>query len=177
MRCSNLGVVAALVLGAGVLSSCSMFNTAKQYPCPAVGMPRDTATLTRFREGPGRDLTDVVFDAGIADVQMACTYTSSGVDIQLAVILAADRGPANTGRTATIPYYIAIVDPQRNILAKQVFTTTLAFQPNANRATVRDETEETIPLPKGKSAERYGIAIGMQLTPDEVEYNRNKALR
>jgi hypothetical protein len=177
MRCSNLSAVAALVLGAGLLSSCSLFNTAKQYPCPTVGMPRDTATLTRFREGPGRDLTDVVYEAGVADVQMACNYTSQGVDIDLAVVVAADRGPANTSRTVTVPYYIAIVDPQRNILAKQVFTANLAFQANVARARSREETQENIPLAKGKSAERYGIVIGMQLTPDEVEYNRNKSLR
>jgi hypothetical protein len=177
MRCSNFGALAALVLSLGTLSGCGMFNTAKQFPCPAVGMPRETATLTRFREGPGRDLTDVIYEAGVADVKMACTYTSKGVDIELGVVLSAERGPANASRTATVPYYVAIIDPQRNILAKEVFTSTLTFQPNVSRATNIDETQETIPLPKGKSAERYGIVLGMQLTPEEVEYNRNKALR
>lgn len=183
MRCSRLKLpapfhrLAALSVALGGLASCGMFNTATQFPCPAVGMPRETASLTRFREGPGRDLTDVIYEAGIADVKMACTYTSKGVDIDLGVVLAAERGPANTSRTATVPYYIAIVDPQRNILAKEVFTTTLTFQANVSRASGIDETQETIPLPKGKSAERYGVVLGMQLTPEEVEYNRNKALR
>lgn len=176
MQCSNLRVVAALALSLSALSACSLFDTSKQFPCPAVGMPRETATLTHFREGAGRDLTDVIYEAGVADVKMACTYTSSGVNIDLGVVLSAERGPANTARTATVPYYVAIVDPERNILAKEVFTKTLAFEPNVNRSAGLDETQEKIPLPKGKSAERYGIIIGMQLTPEEVEYNRNKAL-
>lgn len=183
MRCSRRNSRSPLLRLTGLatalvgLASCGMFNTAKQFPCPSVGMPRETATLTRFREGPGRDLTDVIYEAGIADVKMACTYTSSGVDIELGVVLAAERGPANTSRTATVPYYIAIVDPQRNILAKEVFSTTLSFQQNVSRAAAMDETQEKIPLPKGQSAERYGVVLGMQLTPEEVEYNRNKALR
>lgn len=174
---ARFGPLATLAFVAGTLSSCGLFDTTPQFDCPMVGMPRETATLTRFREGPGRDLTDVVFDAGIADVKIACNYTSKGANIDLNVLLSAERGPANTSRTATVPYFIAIVDPSRNILAKEVFTKTLTFQPNVSRATDVDQTQELIPLPRGKSAERYGIVVGMQLTGDEVEYNRNKTLR
>jgi hypothetical protein len=177
VRRSRIALAGTLALVLGALTSCSLFDTSKQFDCPVVGMPRETATLTRFREGPGRDLTDVVYEASIADVKLACTYTSKGVNIDLGVVLAADRGPANTARTATIPYYIAVVDPERNILAKEVFTKALTFQQNVSRAVDMDETQEVIPLPKGKSAERYGIVIGMQLTAEEVEYNRNKVLR
>jgi len=166
-----------LVIAFGALSSCSMFDNSTQFPCPAVGIPRETATLTRFRDGPGRDLTDVIFDAGIQNAKIDCTYSSKGVAIDLGVVLGAERGPAASAHTATVPYFIAIVDPNRNILAKEVFTATLTFPPNVSQAAVMDETQETIPLPKNKSAETYGIVIGMQLTPDEVEYNRNKILR
>lgn len=159
------------------LSSCSMFDNSKQFDCPVVGVPRETATLTRFRDGPGRDLTDVVFDVGVRNAKVDCKYSSSGVAIDLGVLFAAERGPAATTRTATVPYFIAIVDPDRNILAKEVFSTTLTFPPNVSQTAVADQTEETIPLPKNKSAEAYGIVVGMQLTPDEIEYNRNKILR
>lgn len=174
MQNSKLILVAAAV---AVLSSCSMFDNSKQYDCPTVGIPRETATLTRFRDGPGRDLTDVVFDSGIQNAKISCTYSSKGVAIELGVVLGAERGPASSARTATVPYFIAIVDPDRNILAKEVFSTTLTFPPNVSQAAVMELTQETIPLPKNKSAEGYGMVVGMQLTPEEVEYNRNKTLR
>ena len=166
-----------LAVAFAALSSCSMFDNSTQFSCPVVGIPRETATLTRFRDGPGRDLTDVVFDAGIRNAKVDCTYSSKGVAIGLAVLFGAERGPAATARTVTVPYFVAIVDPDRNILAKEVFSTTMAFPPNVSQAGVVDQTEETIPLPKNKSAEAYGIVVGMQLTPDESEYNRNKILR
>ena len=86
------------------------------------------------------------------------------------------RAPVPYIPMATVPYYVAIIDPNRNILAKEVFTQTLVFPPNTSQASSYDETTETIPLPKNQSAERYGIAVGMQLTPAELEYNRSRIL-
>lgn len=158
-------------------ASCSLFDSTPQHPCPQVGVPRDAATLTRFRPGQGRDLTDVIFDARVQDVKLSCTYNSDGADVDLLVVLRVDRGPASQERSATVPYFVAITDPQRHVLAKQVFTKTLAFPPNVSRVTDSDESEELIPLPKGKSAQRYGVVVGMQLTPDELKYNRDKFQR
>jgi hypothetical protein len=159
------------------LSGCGLFSKTPQFPCPSVEVPRELATLTRFRDGGGRDLTDVVFEAGIVDVQIACDYGSRGASIQLNVVVGAERGPANRSPNATVPYFIAIGDPQRTILAKEVFSTTVTFPPNVARAAATEETEETIPLPKGRSAEGYGIIVGLQLSPEEVEYNRSRRQR
>jgi hypothetical protein len=172
----NLATCAALGISlAG--ASCSMFDNTPQHPCPQAGVPRDAATLTRFQPGPGRDLTDVIFDARVQDVKLSCSYDSKGANVDLLVMLRVDRGPASQERSATVPYFVAVTDPQHNVLAKQVFTKTLAFPPNVSRVADSDETEELIPLPKGKSAQRYGIVVGMQLTPDELKYNRDKFQR
>jgi hypothetical protein len=159
------------------LSGCGIFSKTPQFDCPVVEVPKDLSTMTRFREGGGRDLTDVVFQAGILDVQIACDYGSRGASIQLNVVVGAERGPANRAPTATVPYFIAIGDPQRNVLAKEVFSSTVTFLPNQPRAASTEETEETIPLPKGRSAEKYGIVVGLQLSPEELEYNRDRTQR
>jgi hypothetical protein len=173
MRCSRLVLLAAAL---GTLASCGMFDNSKQYPCPTVGVPRESAALTLFREGDGRDLTDVIFAGGIKNTKLECSYSSNGPTMTLGVIIGGELGPAARTRTATVPYFIAIVDPDRNILTKQVFNVTLSFPPNVSQANIYDETEEKIPLPKNVSAERYGIAVGMQLTPDQLEYNRQRIL-
>jgi hypothetical protein len=176
-RLASLATVAALGSVLAVATACSWFKDTPQFPCPQVGVPRDASTLTRFRPGPGRDLTDVIFDARVQDVKIACEYTSKGASIDLAVVLGADRGPADQEHIATIPYFIAVTDAQKNVLAKQVFTKTLTFPPNTSRVADADQTEELIPLPVGKSAERYGIVVGVQLTPEELDYNRTKNRR
>lgn len=173
MRCFRLFTLAVAF---GALSSCSMFDNSIQFPCPTVGVPHESSTLTLFQPGNGRDLTDVIFSGGVQDAKIACTYTSNGVDINLGVRVGGELGPAAKTRTATVPYFVAIVDPNRNILAKQVFNQTLVFPPNVSLSTSFDETEEHIPLPKNKSAEHYGIAVGMQLTPEQLEYNRSRIL-
>lgn len=158
-------------------ASCSMFDNTPQHPCPQVGVPREAAMLTRFRPGQGRDLTDVIFEARVQDVKIACTYDSEGANINLTVMLRVDRGPAAQERSATVPYFVAIADPQQRVLAKRVFTKALAFPPNINRVSDSDDSEEVIPLPRGKSAQRYAVVVGMQLTPEELEYNRAKTRR
>ncbi|MGE5539893.1 MAG: hypothetical protein ACM30I_14845 [Gemmatimonas sp.] len=186
MRCSSrttrslpsrLLVLAVGAMALASLSGCGLFSKTPQFDCPKVEIPKDLATMTRFRDGGGRDLTDVVFNAGVLDVQIACDYGSKGVDIQLNVVVGAERGPASRAATATIPYFIAIGDPQRNILAKEVFSATVEFQPNVPRAYATEETEERIPLPKGRSAEAYGIIVGLQLSPADLEYNRARTQR
>jgi hypothetical protein len=153
-----------------------MFDNSKQYPCPTVGVPRESASMTLFRPGDGRDLTDVIFSGGVQNTKLACTYSSDGATMTLGVVIGGELGPASKTRTTTVPYFIAIVDPDRNIVAKQIYNVTLNFPPNVSQARLYDETEEKIPLPKNISAERYGIAVGMQLTPDQLEYNRQRIL-
>jgi hypothetical protein len=182
MRCSSRAMTRALLVQAmaatlAALSGCGMFTKSQQFDCPAVEIPKELASLTRFREGGGRDLTDVVFEAGILDVQIACDYGSKGAGIQLNVVVGAERGPANRSPTATVAYFIAIGDPDRNILAKEVFSSTVTFQANLARAYNTEETEEMIPLPKGRSAANYGIIVGLQLSPEELEYNRARTRR
>jgi hypothetical protein len=176
-RSARLLAIPAIAAAFGALSGCGMFSKTPQFDCPAVEIPKEVATMTKFREGGGRDLTDVVYQAGILDVQIACDYGSKGVDVQLNVVVGAERGPANRAASATVPYFIAIGDPSRTILAKEVFSSTVTFQPNLPRAYNTEETEETIPLPKGRSAERYGIIVGLQLSPEELEYNRARTQR
>lgn len=173
MRCFRLVLLAAAF---GALSSCGMFDNSKQYPCPQVGVPRESASLTLFRPGDGRDLTDVIFSGGVKNTKLECSYSSDGPSMTLGVLIGGELGPAARTRTTTVPYFVAIVDPDRKILAKQVFNVTLTFPPNVSQASIYDETEEQIPLPKNVSAERYGVAVGMQLTPDQLEYNRQRIL-
>jgi hypothetical protein len=176
-RSTRFLAIPVIAAALGALSGCGMFSKTQQFDCPVVEIPKELASMTKFRDGGGRDLTDVVYQAGILDVQIACDYGSKGVDIQLNVVVGAERGPANRAPNATVPYFIAIGDPSRTILAKEVFSSTVTYQPNLPRAYNTEETEETIPLPKGRSAEKYGIIVGLQLSPEELEYNRARTQR
>lgn len=167
-------VLAALAALSGGLAGCGMFRgeSRPQYDCPSVGAVADGAVLTKFREGPGRDLTDVRYQVRLVDVQNMCDYDRSGVTVQMRVNFALELGPANQDRTATYEFFVAIIDPSQNIAAKRNFTTPVTFPANVGYVTHREELQQRIPLPKGGSAADYQIIVSLQLTPDELEYNR-----
>lgn len=153
-----------------LLASCNRTPPA----CPRASIISDGATVTRFREGTGRDLTDVVVKGEIVDVAVDCNYDRRGVDVALQVAIAATRGPADRNRVADFEYFVAVTDPQRNILAKEVFQVRLQFPPNAQRTGTVDEIEPRIPLKNRDEGVDYQIIVGFQLTPEEMEWNRSQ---
>ncbi len=165
-----------LVLAA---AGCGMFGGAKvaQYPCPQPGILKDAQRLTKFLPGRGRDLTDVVFQVRLANVRTKCIYDKSGVKIDMLVDISAERGPADKSRKAVFAYFVAIANPAGTILARERFTALIPFVSNVSRAVAAEELEQMIPLPRGRSAENYRIIIGLQITREELEFNRRPRQR
>ena len=164
--------IAALALLAG-LSGCGMFGSkAQQYDCPATAGVGDAAVLSKFRPGPGRDLTDVRYQVRLVNVQHMCEYDSKGVTVQMRAGFALELGPANPDRKAEFAFFVAIADPNEQIVAKRIFTTPIVFPSNVGYVEHLEELQQRIPLPKGGSAADYQVIVGLQLTPEELEYNR-----
>lgn len=144
--------------------------------CPHVTIDRATSTLTRFRDGPGRDITDIDLEAEILGYTGDCGRTKAGVDVMVAVSFSATRGPAAKGRSADVPYFVALsrlssplleekIDSEtgektmvrktgpegdasweREILSKQVFQISSLFPEGSNVIHFRDE-EIVLELP------------------------------
>src|SRR5689334_4615710 len=152
--------IAPLLLTATLvpLASCNRTPPA----CPRASIISDGASVTRFREGTGRDLTDVVVKGEIVDVAVDCDYDRRGVDVALQVAIAATRGPADRTRTAEFDYFVAVADAERNILAKEIFHVSFRFPPNQQRAGTVDEIEPRIPLKSRDQGVEYQIIVGFQ---------------
>jgi hypothetical protein len=175
-----LSVRAALLLAcAGLaLSACSSGETATAAICPRAGIVPDANVLVLFRDGPGRDLTDVVAQAQIVDVAVTCEYSAArrppGVTLDLQVAIAAERGPADRSRRAALPYFVAILDGDQNIVAKEYFTAPFEFPDNRTRVGRVDELEPRIPLRSNFDGPAYRVMIGFQLSPDQLAWNRRQ---
>ena len=161
-----------------VLTSCGMFGGKTAPPvCPRAGILKDAAAVTKFRPGPGRDLTDVVYQARLVNLKATCKYGKKGVTVEMTVALIAERGPAIRTSKATLEYFVAITGPDGDILAKELFATPVTFPNNVTRARVADELQQIIPLARGASAANHRIIVGFQLQRDELEYNRQRPRR
>jgi hypothetical protein len=158
----------ALVLPA-LLAACT--SDEAPPPCPPVLRVPDAARLVRF-EGPGRDLTDVRFEAVLKGVRLACEYDDGVMEGVLEVAFEAMRGPADRERQAPFAYFVAIATADKTVLAREEFKLAVPFEGNRTRVTVSEELTPRIPLKPGESAFDYRIYVGFSLTSEELRYNR-----
>jgi hypothetical protein len=173
-------VIAMMTLA---LSACGMFTaSAPPPPCPDVSVLGDAATLTKFVEGRGRDLTDVLYEARLVDAAGACDYdvkkeTGEGtLAVEMAVSMEMARGPANRDGKALVHYFVAVTGKNQEVLNKQDFAGTVEFTGNRTQLQWTDEPVYlAFPLKKGQTGRDFRIYVGYDLTPEELEFNRKQA--
>lgn len=167
--------IAALMLAAGVLAACG--SREPPPPCPSAVIVTDLASVTRFRDGPGRDVLDVRSQGEIFDVLVQCDYGGSGATIDLQVAIRAARGPADTERRAEFAYFIAIEAPGGEIVAKEQFLAAYEFRDNRTTVGSVEELVPVIPGATRQTGPRYRLLIGFQLTPEEIAWNQRQRPR
>ena len=169
----SAGVAAALLLGFG-LTACAS-KTVKLPPCPRVGILGDAQKATQYRPGGGRDLTDVTFDTELLDYNGECRYEDKQATVVVDFVLqvAATRGPAATQPEAQVPYFVAVVDKQQHVLARQEVVARVPFKEGRRRVVVGEELEQRIPL-AGRSTGDVEVLVGLILSRDQLEKNRKE---
>lgn len=172
MRSALRPIAAALLPLA--LASCSVIGGKKeQPPCPPVYILGDAGKLTKFRPGPGRDLTDVLYEAEIVGFTGGCQYDDKGAVVDLQVSFAVKRGPADVTRKADFSYFVAIPHFYPSPDAKAEFATSVAFPEGNNYVRYTDEeVVMRVPVRDKDVISKYEIYLGFQETPEELDRNR-----
>jgi len=142
--------------------------------CPGILVVGDARQVTKYREGPGRDITDVAFEGVIGAGGLECAVQRSEIVVDLRVEIGAQRGPAAGGRAGEFEYFVAIADADRNILARERFTTRVEFPPNVSRTGIFEELRQRIPIQAGQTGDDFTIYVGFQLSEEEIERNRRR---
>jgi hypothetical protein len=145
--------------------------------CPSAAIIRDAADLSRYR-GTAHDLVDNVLSARITGINGDCKR--DGTDTVVTTVrvgIDLTRGPAAPGREARVAYFVAVLDGDL-ILDKQVFPLRAEFPANADRLRLAgDDVELRLKVRPDKTAAAYRIQVGFQLTPEELEANRQREQR
>ena len=164
----------SLCSAAVLLAGCATPEDAFAPPCPAPSIPRDFNDLHRFR-GQGRDITDQVLTGRITGIKGACKRDGDTVVVaNISVGLELIRGPALKGRTADVAYFVAVSEGD-TILDKQVFKLQAEFAENTERLRLAgDDVELRLPVTAKKPASAYRISVGFEVTPAELEFNRER---
>lgn len=161
-----------LLIPALVVAGCGFFQPEEIRPCPRVSVLDDAGRAVQYRDGAGRDLTDVTYQARIDDVQSSCSYDKQELTVNATVIILAQRGPASRGAEANFPFFVAVTDRDQNILAKEVFDSVVEFPEGRRRAGVFEEVEQQIALRDEETGDDYEIIVGFQLSRDQLDRNR-----
>lgn len=166
-------IVALVVLP--VLGACSAFEDEgpQQSGCPSIGTLEDARTLTRFAPGAGINPSATRLQVRIADaVPTSCTIRGANGVVEMQVRFDLAQPDAASGERTGFGYFVAISDPDSRIIAREGFELGVTFPDDRTRASATDDVVTTIPLPPGARLEDYRLLVGLQLTPEELEYNR-----
>lgn len=151
----NAALLGLVALG---LTACANTDTATPRACPEILIPVDSAKLTRFKPGPGRDIIDVLHEELITGFAHGCVYdtdeTGAGnVMVEISPSFESMRGPANVEGRALFEYFIAIADLDKNVLEKARFPVAIPYPSNMNRIQWQraDPIPLTIPLKAGQT--------------------------
>ncbi len=153
-------------------------------PCPQARVLSEPAELTRFAEGPGRDLTDVSFKVFIVRVLGECGYDEDGgpIDAELTVFIDALRGPANAQGVVSFNYFVAVSEYAEGggatpaVLGREAFTVSASFAEGKKGLRYKDVLEITIPRPDDRDPRNYVLFLGIELTAEEMAYNKKSRL-
>ncbi len=168
-------LAAPLLLGACETLKSINFNPKPELPppCPRAVVGENAGRLTRF-SGAGKDSANIVFEAEIADLAGSCVYDDDSIDVDLQIQIVAGRGPAGTDDTAKFNYFVAVARTDKTILSRDAFDIAIELPGNQTRNQTVEELEQTIPLAKGESGADLVIVVGLEMTPEEFEFNRKQ---
>jgi hypothetical protein len=117
----------------------------------------------------------------IIRVQLACTSnidkkTRVGtLEVEVFVSFHAERGPANRSRKGRFDFFISVVDRVNKILYREAFAINVGFPGNKTRLLLRSESVTLeIPITPKRASRSYRIFAGLELSRDELEFNRRR---
>jgi hypothetical protein len=103
-----------------------------------------------------------------------CGYQDDGIDIAFELDFVAARGPHLSGNRVQFPFFVAVVDPDGNILNKNMMTEEFHFKGDDKTTERSDNLHVFIPMPKDKhpAGPNYRVLAGFQLSEDQLKQVR-----
>ncbi len=144
--------------------------------CPQIAVMPDLGNLTQTRGD------DVISETVIQSVSTTCELAPTAATVRLNIGFAGRLGPEGVKDAAveanySLPYLVAVIDPQGNIISKDVFGISLTYKKGQTEQTYSDLLEQIIPVKNPTDAKSYKIMVGFQLDDQELAYNRAQAAK
>lgn len=162
-----------------VLGACTPDRTIP--PCPNVRVDSVTANLTQFRDGPGREVSDIAYQAEIVNYKGTCTQdldknnVEGTAEVEMEIEMAMATGPAAPKGDVPLYYFVAIPQLYPDPAGKKIFEvrrTSTGGPSKVERWT--EHVTLTLPVTKARPSAGYDIYVGFQLTDAQLAFNRTR---
>ena len=170
----RVGALLLAPLLAVVLSSCGR-STKEQLAatyCPEPFTVQDAQRLTRFKPGPGRDPRDILFEATLGRAGTQCAVKRDRLEIDLRLLVAVNAGPSMSTGTASVPYFVRLVDSSGTVREGRDFNADFKLSAANPRGQSMEELSLSVLFASPSDLGAYRIAVGLKPTPEELQYNR-----
>lgn len=169
----NLTRSFVLILAIPLLGACQTERMLAK--CPSTGILAETSSMSVF--APGKTMTpdNLMYRIDARQVTHSCSVDKDEhtADVSLEISFRAYRQRGQGPAEYTVPFYIAINDSDGNFVWKKTYSTKLAFQQNQATVDFQQPVDSVIvKVSRSKQAYDYHMIVGLQLTKQQLEYNR-----
>jgi hypothetical protein len=165
----EIAVLGMLMLG---LAGCGGTKSVGKLACPTPLIAPDLDAAADLRPG-GSGPDDLRFGVKLASVNSKCSSEKIGLSADVRVEFVVARADPKLKR-ADFAYFVAVADAQRNILTKKEYNVAVEFSPRLSKLNVSDQVAVGLPLHDLSNGGKYLIIVGLQLTPQQLEFNRKQ---
>ena len=147
--------------------------------CPSVQAVEELQYLTDFTDPNNTDESNLISSVKIENLRSTCNFETNTVTVDLEMNFQGIIGPqgrAIQGSNAgfSYPFFAAVTSANGKILAKEVFTATLNYGPGQTSQVITEKLRQIIPFENAAKGSDYKVLVGLQLTPNQLAYNRQK---
>lgn len=145
-------------------------------PCPLMGVLYDNARVVDFAQPNNQRYANIEFTGEMQGINGLCRYVEANpITMSINIDMAFGRGPAATADRQTYRYWVAVTRRGRAPIEKAYFDVDVRWNRGESVVTRREEIEHIV-IPRANadtSGENFEVLVGFELTPEQVEFNRD----
>lgn len=159
---SRSSLLASAFIAAAVLAGCAKqpVEDVLATACPPVqiAVPAD-------RLGHRNEQGTLRFVAAMDELISSCRQDEDDLEVEIAFTLRAERGPGLKNDLVPLTYFLATVDPTREIVDKQILNVEFDLGQDKALSALRETVTLRLPASKEASGANYSLYLGFQ--PDQ----------
>ncbi len=146
-------------------------------PCPQVEIVDDLSSISDFSHPRKQNKDHLISRVDLKSAESTCKLSSKTAVIDLKLLFNGKLGPKGR-KTASerpffsYPFFVAVTTPTGKIMAKEIFAASITYAANENQHIYFENLRQIIPIKSKNQANNYRVLIGFQVTPDQLDYNR-----